>query len=193
MKRIIRQDGPKTTDRGLAKEKLREFKGDISDLSADEARAIHVTDFHDIEYEYSINHWLSKRALSLLEELAELGIYGENAADVGARFVDQALMEFAERNMDAPITAKEQVAIMSRDMTHSELLTLQLPEIDFHDGRFEETINYSLSNQSLCLLHRIAELGIYGETSGEVGARFVDLALQGLVERPHFVVRRIAH
>jgi hypothetical protein len=193
MKRIIRQDGPKTTDRGLAVEKLREVKGDISDLSADEARAIHVTDFHDIEYEYSINHWLSKRALSLLEELAELGIYGENAADVGARFVDQALMEFVEKNMDNPITAKEQVAIMSRDMAHSELLTLQLPEIDFHDGRFEETINYSLSNQSLYLLDRIAELGIYGETSGEVGARFVDLALQGLVERPHFVVRRMTH
>jgi hypothetical protein len=94
--------------------------------------------------------------------------------------------------MDAPITAKEQVAIMSRDMTHSELLTSQLPEIDFHDGRFEETINYSLSNQSLCLLDRIAELGIYGETSGEVGARFVDLALQGLVERPHFLVSRIS-
>jgi len=193
MKRIIRQDGPKTTDRGLAVEKLRKSRGDISDLSTDEARAIHVTDFHDIEYEYSINHWLSKRALSLLEELAELGIYGENAADVGARFVDQALMEFVERNMDAPITAKEQVAITSRDMTHSELLTLQLPEIDFHDGRFEETINYSLSNQSLYLLDRIAELGIYGGTSGEVGARFVDLALQGLVERPHFVVRRMAH
>lgn len=32
---------------------------------------------------------------------------------------------------------------------------------------------------------------IYGETMGEVGARFVDLALQRFIERPHFVIGRI--
>ncbi|HXQ74309.1 MAG TPA: hypothetical protein VN844_27640, partial [Pyrinomonadaceae bacterium] len=91
MKRIIRQDGPKSTDRSLVAQKLRDSNIDISDLTEKEAKAIRVTDFHDSEYEYSINHWLSKRSLALLEELAELGIYGEDAAEVGARFVDQAL------------------------------------------------------------------------------------------------------
>jgi hypothetical protein len=65
------------------------------------------------------------------------------------------------------------------------------PKIDFHDGRYEETINYCLSDQSLELLERLAELGIYGESSGEVGARFVDKALQDFVERPQFPQRRI--
>ena len=60
------------------------------------------------------------------------------------------------------------------------------PKIDFHDGRYEDTINYALSVQSLDLLERLAKLGIYGESSAEVGARFVDRALQEFVERPQF-------
>jgi len=59
MKRIIRQDGPKSTDRALVAQKLRESNLDMSDLTEKEANAIRVTDFHDSEYEYSINHWLS--------------------------------------------------------------------------------------------------------------------------------------
>jgi hypothetical protein len=62
-------------------------------------------------------------------------------------------------------------------------------EIDSR-GDHEETISYSLSAQSLWLLHRIAKLEIYGETSGEVGARFIDLALQEFVARPRFVISR---
>jgi hypothetical protein len=41
------------------------------------------------------------------------------------------------------------------------------------------------------LLHHIAKEEIYGETMGEVGARFVDLALQRFVELPRFVIGRI--
>lgn len=190
MKRIIRQDGPKPTDRELALEKLRAANGDISALSVEEARAVQVTDFHDSEYEYSINHWLSKRSLTLLDELAELGIYGEDAAEVGARFVDQALKEFAQRSMEPPMATEERDAIMARGMTQEELIVLQLPEVDFHDGKYEGTISDRLSTQSLYLLDRLAELEIYGESSGEVGARLVDLALQEFVERPRFVIKR---
>jgi hypothetical protein len=190
MKRIIRQDGPKATDRELALQKLRDSQGDLSALTDEEAKAIHVTDFHDSEYEYSINHWLSRRSLTLLEELAEVGIYGEDAAEVGARLVDQALKEFVQRNMEPPMPIEERNAIMARTMTHEELIALQLPEIDFHSGGYEGTINDSLSTQSLYLLDRIAELEIYGESSGEVGARLVDLALQGFVERPRFGLSR---
>lgn len=86
MKRIIRQDGPKSTDRALVAQRLRESNIDILDLTEKEANAIRVTDFHDSEYEYSINHWLSRRSLALLEELAELGIYGEDGAEVGDWF-----------------------------------------------------------------------------------------------------------
>lgn len=63
------------------------------------------------------------------------------------------------------------------------------PKIDFHDGRYEETINHCLSVQSLDLLEHLAKLGIYGESSGEVGARLVDKALQEFVERPQFAQR----
>jgi hypothetical protein len=34
-------------------------------------------DFHEHEYKDTINYALSKRSLNLLDELAELGIYGE--------------------------------------------------------------------------------------------------------------------
>lgn len=172
MKRIIRQDGPKATDRALVAQKLRDSNIDITALTEEEAKAIRTPDFHDIEYEYSINHWLSRRSLALLEELAELGIYGEDAAEVGAGFVSQALKQFAQYDVQPEQTLEE-----------------QLSEVDPH-GDYEDTINHSLSAQSLYLLHRIAELEIYGETLGEVGARFVDLALQGFVERPRFVIGR---
>ena len=175
MKRIIRQDGPKSTDRSLVAQKLRNSNIDISDLTEKEAKAIRVTDFHDSEYEYSINHWLSKRSLALLEELAELGIYGEDAAEVGARFVDQALKQFAQYDVQAEQSFEEQVSEFESPRQH---------------GDYEGTINHTLSAQSLYLLHRLAELEIYGESIGEVGARFVDQALQGFVDRPRFVISR---
>ena len=171
MKRIIRQDGPKATDRALVVQKLRDSV-DLSALTNAEAKTILAPDFHDSEYEYSINHWLSRRSLALLEELAELGIYGEGPAEVGARFVDQALQQFAQYDVQ-PEQSFEQ----------------QLSKVD-HRGDYEETINHSLSGQSLYLLDQLAKLEIYGETTGEVGARFVDLALQGFVERPRFVIGR---
>src|SRR5215218_3287046 len=110
MKRIIRQDGPKSTDRALVAEKVRQSNLDISDLTEKEAKAICVTDFHDSEYEYSINHWLSRRSLALLEELAEVGIYGEDAAEVGGRFVDQALKQFAQYDVQAEQSFEEHVS-----------------------------------------------------------------------------------
>lgn len=59
-------------------------------------------------------------------------------------------------------------------------------EIDFHEGRYEDTIIHTLSVQSLELLERLAKVGIYSESSAEVGARFVDKGLQEFVERPQF-------
>ena len=190
MKRIIRHGGPKATDRALVLQKLRESQIDVSALSEDEAKALAI-DLNDVQYEETINYALSRRSLDLLEQVAELGIYGETSAEVGARFVDQALKEFIEINMEAPMSSEERSAIMSRRMTYEELLALQLPKIDFHNGKYEGTINDSLSTQSLYLLDRLAELEIYGETSAEVGARFVDQALRQFVQPPRFVIRRI--
>lgn len=175
MKRIIRQDGPKATDRALAVEKLRSSNIDVSDLSDEDRKVLRERDFHSSEYEYSINHWLSRRSLALLAELAELGIYGESAADVGARFVDQALKQFAQYDVQPEQSFEEQVLEFESQGDHND---------------HEDTINHSLSAQSLYLLHRTAKREIYGETSGEVGARFIDLALQGFVERPRFVISR---
>lgn len=191
MKRIIRHEGPKATDRALALQKLRETQMGLSALSEEEAKAIHIIDFHDDRYEDTINYALSRRSLDLLEQLSELGIYGESSAEVGARFVDRALKEFIQRNMESPtMTLQERNAKMEH-MTDEELVALQLPKIDFHgDGKYEDTINQSLSNQSLYLLDRLAELEIYGETPAEVGARFVDQALEEFVERPRFVINR---
>lgn len=173
MKRLIRQDGPKATDKELALQKLRDSNMDESVLTEQEKKALYKNDFHDIEYEYSINHWLSKRSLALLEELAELGIYGEDSAEVGAGFVNQALKQFAQHNVEPEQSLDE-----------------QLSEIDSPRADHAGTIDYCLSAQSLYLLHRLAKLEIYGETMGEVGARFVDLALQGFIERPRIVVGR---
>ena len=39
---------------------------------------------------------LSTQSVALLAQLAEMGIYGRNAAEVAARFVDQALQNFVE-------------------------------------------------------------------------------------------------
>lgn len=196
MKRIIRHEGPKATDYALALKAWREKYAhvDFSTVSDEESKAMHdempATDFHNTEYEDTINYALSKRSLDLLEQLAELGIYGESSAEVGARFVDQALKEFVERNMESPMSSEERSAIMSHKMTSEQLVALQLPKIDFHDGRYAETINDSLSTQSLYLLDRLAELEIYGETSAEVGGRFVDQALKEFVEPPRFVLNR---
>ncbi len=148
-------------------------------------------EYHEPEYEDTINFALSKQSLDLLEQLAELGIFGESSAEVGARFVDRALTEFVECDMEPPpMTGEEESEIMARRMTYEELIALQLPKIDFHDSRYEETINRSLSTQSLYVLDRLADLGIYGKTSGEVGARFVDRALQEFVQHPRFVIKR---
>jgi hypothetical protein len=196
MKRIIRHEGPKATDYALALEAWREKYShvDFSTLSDQESQAMHdempATDFHDTKYEDTINYALSRRSLSLLEQLAELGIYGDSSAEVGARFVDHALREFVERNMAPPMSSEERNAIMGHKMTSEQLVALQLPKIDFHDGRYEETINDSLSTQSLYLLDRLAELELYGETSAGVGGRFVDQALREFVEHPRFVVKR---
>jgi hypothetical protein len=173
MKRIIRQDGPKATDRELALQKLRDSNMDECVLTEQESKAIHTPDFHGIEYEYSINHWLSRRSLALLGDLAELGIYGEDAGEVGAGFVNQALKQFAQHNVEPEQSLDE-----------------QLSEIDFPRAHHEGTIDYCLSAQSLYLLHRLAKLEVYGETMGEVGARFVDLALQGFADRPRFAISR---
>jgi hypothetical protein len=172
MKRIIRQDGPKATDRALVAEKLRTSNIKVDDLSEQEAAAIRVPDFHDIEYEHSINHWLSRRSLALLEELAELGTYGHDAAEVGCRFVDQALKQFAQHQVQPEISFEDQFS-----------------EVDAR-GDYEGTINHKLSDQSFYLLQQITKLEIYGETPGEVGARFVDHALQGFVKQPRFVIGR---
>jgi hypothetical protein len=48
--------------------------------------------------------------------------------------------------------------------------------------RFEVT----LSAQSVRLLHRLAEHGLYGRTPAEVGGRFIEQALQQFVEPPQF-------
>ena len=88
------------------------------------------------------------------------------------------------------MSSEERSAIMSHKMTSEQLVALQLTKIDFHDGRYAKTINDSLSPQSLYLLDRLAELEIYGETSAEVGGRFVDQALTEFVERPRFVINR---
>ena len=104
--------------------------------------------------------------------------------------MDQALKEFVEHNTEPPMSSEERSAIMGRRMTYEELIALQLPKIDFHQGKYEGTINDSLSTQSLYLLDRLAELEIYGETSAEVGARFVDQALKEFVQRPRFVINR---
>lgn len=175
MKRIIRQDGPKATNSALVAERIRNSNVDISEISADDRKVLLERDFHSSEYEYSINHWLSRRSLALLEELAELGIYGDSSADVGARFVEQALKQFVQSDVEPEQSFEEQVSEFESQGDHNDQ---------------EDTINYSLSSQSLYLLHRLAKLEIYGETSGEVGARLIDLALQEFVERPRFAISR---
>jgi hypothetical protein len=92
--------------------------------------------------------------------------------------------------MEPPMSSEEMSAIMSRGMTSEELRALQLPEIDYHQDKCDGTINHSLSTQSLYLLDRLAELEIYGESSAEVGARFVDQALKEFVKRPRFAINR---
>jgi hypothetical protein len=39
---------------------------------------------------------VSKQSMKLLEQLAARGIYGRNAAEVAARFIDKALEQFIE-------------------------------------------------------------------------------------------------
>jgi len=44
----------------------------------------------------SITVTVSNQSIRLLDELAELGIYGKNKAEVAARFIDKALHEFVD-------------------------------------------------------------------------------------------------
>lgn len=48
------------------------------------------------------------------------------------------------------------------------------------------SITVTLSEQSLLLLERIAEGGIFGKNRAEVAARFIDKALEKFVELPIF-------
>jgi hypothetical protein len=48
--------------------------------------------------------------------------------------------------------------------------------------RFEVT----LSEQSVRLLHRLAERGLYGRSPAEVGGRFIEQALQQFIVLPRF-------
>src|SRR5215203_3455662 len=123
MKRIFRHSGPRPTNTALDMERWREKYSavDVSTASPEIIKEMQEevpsVDFHEHEYEDTINYALSKRSLNLLDELAELGIYGESPAQVGARFVDQALKEFVEHNMEPPMSSEEMSAIMSRGMT----------------------------------------------------------------------------
>jgi len=47
-----------------------------------------------------------------------------------------------------------------------------------------ETIRVTLSSQSVALLDELARKGIYGRNRADVAGRFVDEALQKLVEAP---------
>lgn len=47
-------------------------------------------------------------------------------------------------------------------------------------------ITVTLSHESVRMLERLAELGIYGELKEEVAARFIDARLQELLEPPRF-------
>jgi len=40
---------------------------------------------------------LAKQSVDLIEELARRGIYGRTPAEVGGRFIEQALQEFVDR------------------------------------------------------------------------------------------------
>jgi hypothetical protein len=52
-----------------------------------------------------------------------------------------------------------------------------------------ETIRVTLSKQSVALLDELARKGIYGRNRADVAARFVDEALQKLVETPVLKIR----
>ena len=52
-----------------------------------------------------------------------------------------------------------------------------------------ETIRVTLSSQSVALLDDLAKKGIYGRNRADVAGRFVDEALQKLVETPRLKIR----
>ncbi len=47
-----------------------------------------------------------------------------------------------------------------------------------------DSVRVTLSQQSIRLLDQLAEKGIYGRNKAEVAGRFIDAALQELVETP---------
>jgi hypothetical protein len=52
-----------------------------------------------------------------------------------------------------------------------------------------KSLTMTLSRQSLEALEKIAARGIYGRNAAEVAARFVDRALQDLIEFPPITLR----
>lgn len=53
----------------------------------------------------------------------------------------------------------------------------------------EEELAVDLSRESVRLLTRLAENGVYGATAEAVAARFIDEGLQRFVERPKLKMR----
>jgi hypothetical protein len=53
-----------------------------------------------------------------------------------------------------------------------------------HNSASSQTVRVTLSAQSIRLLDQLATRGIWGRNRAEVAARFVDEALQKLVEQP---------
>lgn len=45
---------------------------------------------------------LAKQSVDLIEELSRRGIYGRTAAEVGGRFIEQALQQFVDRPKMVP-------------------------------------------------------------------------------------------
>ena len=54
---------------------------------------------------------LAKQSVSLIEELAKRGIYGRTPAEVGGRFIEQALQQFVDR----PKLIPKRTAIVHND------------------------------------------------------------------------------
>jgi hypothetical protein len=54
---------------------------------------------------------LAKQSVDLIEELAKRGIYGRTPAEVGGRFIEQALQQFVDR----PKLVPKRMAILRND------------------------------------------------------------------------------
>jgi hypothetical protein len=66
---------------------------------------------NNVVHSASIRVTVSEQSQTLLEKLAQQGIYGRNAAEVAGRFVDAALQEFVDRpklRIESPKGRKKQ-------------------------------------------------------------------------------------